>query len=112
MTSRRGSTVVGTGSCRERAQTPALANLDQSKRVRDMAPRRTPLSGLNVLIAGVVSLGLLAAMGPARAAEADSSKAFFTQHCQACHTGTKAKGKFRLESLTQDFSDKANRERW
>ena len=76
-----------------------------------MAPRRTPLSGWNVLIAAVVSLGL-AAMGPARAAEADSSKAFFTQHCQACHTGTKPKGKFRLESLTQDFSDKANRERW
>ena len=76
-----------------------------------MAPRRTPLSGWNVLIAAVVSLGL-AAMGPARAAEADSSKAFFAQHCQACHAGTKPKGNFRLESLTQDFSDKANRERW
>ena len=76
-----------------------------------MAPRRTPLSGLNVLIAGIVALGL-AATGPARAAEADPSKAFFAQHCQACHTGAKAKGKFRLESLTQDFSDKANRERW
>src|SRR4051812_48254264 len=76
-----------------------------------MAPRRTPLSGWNVLIAGIVSLGLVAT-APARAAEADPSQAFFVQHCQACHTGSKAKGKFRLESLTQDFGDRANRERW
>src|SRR6516225_5627905 len=76
-----------------------------------MAPSRTPLYGLSLLIAGIVSLGP-GAMRPARAADSDSSKAFFTQHCQACHTGTKAKGKFRLESLTEDFSDKANRQRW
>ncbi len=37
---------------------------------------------------------------------------FLTQHCQACHAGAKPKGKFRLDSLTQDFNDKANRERW
>jgi hypothetical protein len=34
------------------------------------------------------------------------------QHCQGCHAGEKPKGKFRLERLTQDFSDRANRERW
>src|SRR4051812_13170499 len=111
MTPRRGPTVVGTGSYRGRAQSAALANLFRSKRVRNMAPRRAPLYELNVLIAGIVSL-VPAAMGPARADEADPSQAFFAQHCQACHTGPKAKGKFRLESLTQDFSDKANRERW
>ena len=51
-----------------------------------MPPGRTPRSALNVLIAGIIALGP-AAMGPARAAEADPSQAFFTRHCQACHTG-------------------------
>src|SRR5262249_13215207 len=58
--------------------------------------------------------------GPAseRVSAADSKPAsepvpqFFAQHCQACHNGLKAKGNFRLESLTPDFADKANRERW
>ena len=35
-----------------------------------------------------------------------------SRHCQACHAGPKPKGDFRLDSLTPDFSDKANRERW
>ena len=72
-----------------------------------------------VLIAGLF-LGGPAAVGPAtRATGADTkpaddpaSKSFFAQHCQACHAGAKPKGKFRLDSLTQDFDDKANRERW
>ncbi len=49
----------------------------------------------------------------ARAAEADGpAKTFFVTHCQTCHAGTKPKGDFRLESLSPDFGDKANRERW
>ena len=43
---------------------------------------------------------------------ADPTRPFFAQHCQACHAGAKPKGEFRLESLSQDFADKANRERW
>ncbi len=38
--------------------------------------------------------------------------AFLARHCQGCHAGTKPKGNFRLDSLTPDFNDKANRERW
>src|SRR5262245_26811162 len=37
---------------------------------------------------------------------------FLTQHCQGCHAGARPKGKFRLDALTQDFEDKATRERW
>src|SRR4051794_8798053 len=36
----------------------------------------------------------------------------FEQHCQKCHSGEKPKGDFELESLTPDFSDRKNRERW
>jgi hypothetical protein len=40
------------------------------------------------------------------------ARPFLAQHCQACHAGERPKGKFRLDSLTQDWTDKANRERW
>jgi hypothetical protein len=36
----------------------------------------------------------------------------FEQHCQKCHSGEKAKGDFQLESLSPDFSDRKNRDRW
>jgi mono/diheme cytochrome c family protein len=36
----------------------------------------------------------------------------FTQHCQKCHSGTNPKGEFNFESLSQDFTDKKNREKW
>jgi mono/diheme cytochrome c family protein len=44
-------------------------------------------------------------------AEAPGTR-FLAQHCKACHTGEKAKGKFQIDTLTQDFNDKANRDRW
>jgi mono/diheme cytochrome c family protein len=37
---------------------------------------------------------------------------FLARHCQGCHGGEKPKGKFRVETLTADFADEANRERW
>jgi hypothetical protein len=37
---------------------------------------------------------------------------FLAEHCKACHSGPKPKGKFRIDDLTPDFNDKANRERW
>jgi hypothetical protein len=43
---------------------------------------------------------------------ADLSQPFFAQHCQGCHAGSKPKGDFRLDSLSQDFADKANRKQW
>jgi hypothetical protein len=70
-----------------------------------------------------ISAGLFAAAlwatGPApRAADpapkppADPAAAFLAKHCQACHAGPKPKGDFRLDRLTPDFADRANRERW
>ena len=71
-----------------------------------------------LLVAGLVSVGS-AAIGPATQAFApdakptdDLARPFLAKHCQTCHEGTKPKGNFRLDRLTQDFSDKANRERW
>lgn len=44
---------------------------------------------------------------------ADASvRAFLARHCQACHTGEKPKGDFRLSGLTVDFAEKVNREQW
>src|SRR5258708_6900254 len=37
---------------------------------------------------------------------------FLARHCQGCHGGEKPKGEFRVERLTADFADEANRERW
>src|SRR5687767_7020117 len=37
---------------------------------------------------------------------------FFTEHCQKCHSGAKPKGEFNFESLSQDFTDKKNRQQW
>src|SRR5438046_1229306 len=74
-------------------------------------------SRMGMLLGGLV-LGGLAAIGPARVsgqdakAAGDPAKSFFARHCQACHTGPKVKGDFRLDSLSLDFNDKANRERW
>src|SRR5689334_20481939 len=43
---------------------------------------------------------------------ADPTQPFFAQHCQGCHAGSKPKGDFRLDSLTQDFADDSNRKQW
>src|SRR5262245_58023090 len=67
---------------------------------------------------GLVIGLLLCAWATAQPAEpiaksgSEPTKAFFSQHCQACHTGNKPKGNFRLESLSTDFGDRANREKW
>jgi mono/diheme cytochrome c family protein len=39
-------------------------------------------------------------------------KQLFTEHCQICHSGAKAMGGFTVASLTEDFTDKQNLERW
>jgi hypothetical protein len=46
------------------------------------------------------------------AQEEVSIRPLFTQHCEKCHSGAKAEGDFTLTSLTDDFNDKQNRERW
>ena len=46
------------------------------------------------------------------AQEEVSTGQLLTQHCEKCHSGAKAEGDFSLTSLTDDFNDKQNRERW
>jgi len=42
----------------------------------------------------------------------DPARQLFAQHCEKCHSGEKHKGDFQIESLTQDFADRKNREMW
>lgn len=70
------------------------------------------------LVLGFMLPGLGAVGSAARASEPvpkpsdNSIQPFLAQHCQGCHAGDKPKGKFRLDALSQDFSDEANRKRW
>src|SRR3954454_16225653 len=87
---------------------------------RNFAPRlhHGRMTGMNVLTAGIVSvgLGLIGSATGASAADAkptdDLGRKFFEQYCQTCHTGAKPKGDFRFDTLSQDFADKENREKW
>jgi mono/diheme cytochrome c family protein len=79
----------------------------------------TGLNGRNMTavrwLSVLILVGLLGSPWPeaTQAAEKeDPTQVFFARHCQACHAGTKPKGKFKLDSLTSDFGDKANRARW
>src|SRR5262245_15477639 len=73
--------------------------------------------GMSVRIAGIVS-GCLGLIGTTTWASADAkptddpSGKFFQQYCHTCHAGEKPKGDFRLDSLSQIFGDKENREKW
>jgi mono/diheme cytochrome c family protein len=78
--------------------------------------RRATAAGLLV---AAIGLGVLVATGtPARPAGPepkstdDPTSTFLARHCQACHSGEKPKGNFRIDRLTPDFADRANRERW
>jgi hypothetical protein len=42
----------------------------------------------------------------------DPSQAIFKTYCHGCHSGDQPKGEFRVDALTHDFADKANRLRW
>ena len=76
------------------------------------------MTGMSVLIAGMVTVGLGLIGSATRASAADAKptddlrRKFFEQYCQTCHTGAEPKGDFRFDSLSQDFADKENREKW
>lgn len=70
---------------------------------------------IGVLVAGFV--GSYPRTTPATGADAPptvdrTATLFFEKHCQACHSGEKPKGGFRVVGLSPDFGDKANREKW
>lgn len=70
------------------------------------------------LLGGLIACGVCAidsamlAQEPTAKPSPAPTQAFFKQHCIECHAGPKPKGDFLLESLSPDFSDKENRERW
>ncbi len=41
-----------------------------------------------------------------------STHQLFTKHCEECHSGLNPKGEFAVASLTNNFTDKQNSERW
>jgi len=73
-----------------------------------------------VWIAGIAFCGLriIAAETPVASGTggdktpADSAQPLFNEYCQKCHSGKKPKGDFEIGSLSQDFSDRKNREKW
>ncbi len=73
---------------------------------------------VGLLIAGIVSggIGPIGSASVAAAADAEPTdgarQEFFEQYCAACHAGPEPKGDFRIDSLSQDFADKENREKW
>ena len=59
-------------------------------------------------------LGVLVwlSLGCVKLVAADPTPKLFSEHCEQCHSGSKAKGDFKIADLTQDFVDKKNREQW
>jgi cytochrome c553 len=65
--------------------------------------------------AAIIAALLFVAIRPAAAADnqfADQVRPFLTTHCVECHSGAKPKGDLGLDTLTDNFSDTATRERW
>ena len=71
---------------------------------------RTP----SILFPVVVLSGLLSGpiAGSMAASPDESTQAFLKQHCQACHSGADPEGGFGVESLSSDFGNSENRNRW
>lgn len=74
--------------------------------------RTTCVRGLLAAVAVGAWLVGLSATRAADAPASDVSKAFFAQHCQACHAGSKPKGDLRLDNLSREFADNDTREQW
>jgi mono/diheme cytochrome c family protein len=60
------------------------------------------------LIAVLLSFAVATAADP----PGDPVRTFLNTHCVGCHGADKPKGKFRADTLTGEFTDKAERERW
>src|SRR6185436_14269618 len=96
-----------------------MATAQIQSRFWKLRPGRKEWSILCILCRAVIALassGLLAAetlaasasRGPAK----DPGRKLFAEHCQKCHSGPKHKGDFQIENLTEDYSDRKNRELW
>jgi len=78
--------------------------------------RHLPRNWRIAWICGLAFGGLFVFTSSTQIARAENkpspARQLFTEHCQKCHSGTKPKGEFSIERLSQDFSDKKNREKW
>ncbi len=66
---------------------------------------------LSTHVKKVVVLGLLLAGQPSRAAD-DPTRAFFEEHCVACHSAESRKGGLDLLALKSDLNDPETFDRW
>jgi hypothetical protein len=61
----------------------------------------------------VVTVAMVFVASNIMAAETDvPTKQLFTNHCMKCHSDEKADGDFTVASLTDDFNNRQNREKW
>jgi mono/diheme cytochrome c family protein len=96
----------------------ALQAGEELPRNFSMYLRKALLPSMCLLLAGLASAVVAATAPTTRAPGADAKPAddparpFFARHCQSCHSGEKPKGDFRVDRLSMNFGDKANRERW
>jgi hypothetical protein len=61
----------------------------------------------------IISFAMVLMTSKIRAIEPDiTAKQLFTSHCMKCHSDEKPNGDFIVASLTYDFNDKQNREKW
>ncbi|NBR85134.1 MAG: DUF1592 domain-containing protein [Proteobacteria bacterium] len=68
---------------------------------------------LALVVAGVAFDALELSVAEAPSANTDNpAQRLFAQHCQKCHSGTKPKGGFDLDNLSQNFADRKTREQW
>src|SRR3982751_5669604 len=77
---------------------------------------RRVIAMLIVAFVAAGGTGLIGAATRASAVDTEPAEAptrvFFGKYCQTCHAGEKPKGDFAADTLSQDFAEKVNREKW
>ncbi len=73
---------------------------------------RILFSARSMLLPIVCAVLALVTNNIASAQEVISARQLFIQHCEKCHSAVKAEGDFTVASLTDDFNDRQNREKW
>lgn len=67
---------------------------------------------LGLGMAGSQAHAVSADQGPDAKQFDEQVRPFLVKHCQGCHSGEKPKGKFHIDLLTADFTNKTNRDKW
>jgi len=72
----------------------------------------TSIVRLGGLLLAVVAGGSTASSAAGQAAFDEATTAFFATHCVRCHSADNQEGRFRLDTLSRDFSDIQASEKW